>query len=125
MSENHTCPKCLQEVNILLDGRLLKDYEWCMTCKKAHQKKDWEVRWFNHRFKLFTKKDIYMRDGFKCYICKIHLPFKDRRVTFDHVIPLARGGFSTFDNLRICCQECNNKKGDLLLEELFAASKNA
>lgn len=119
MYTDHTCPKCKQKVSILSDGRLLKDYEWCNACKDAHKKEDWAIRWFNHRFKLFTKYDIYIRDGFKCYICHRSLAFKDRNTTFDHEVPLARGGHSTFNNLRLCCNRCNNKKGDLLLNELF------
>jgi 5-methylcytosine-specific restriction endonuclease McrA len=119
MYETHTCPNCKEQVDILCDGRILKDYEWCPPCKEAHQKKDWAVRWFNHRFQVFTKRDIYMRDGFKCYICSRSLMFKDKNATFDHFIPTARGGLSDLANLRLCCTRCNNKKGDLLLEELF------
>lgn len=119
MYESHTCPSCNQQVEILCDGRILKSYEWCNDCKEAHQQKDWEVRWFNHRFQIFTKRDIYLRDGFRCYICSADLPFKHREATFDHEVPLARGGLSDFSNLRLCCTSCNNKKGDLLLNELF------
>jgi 5-methylcytosine-specific restriction protein A len=32
----------------------------------------------------------------------------------DHIVPLARGGRSTKDNLVACCKECNNKKKTLL-----------
>lgn len=120
MYSEHHCPKCNNTSKVLSDGRVLKDYEWCEDCKDEHRKKDWAVRWFNHRFHIFTKLDIYMRDGFKCYLCNEVLEFKNRNTTFDHVIPVARGGFSTFDNLKLCCNRCNNKKADLLLEEVFA-----
>jgi 5-methylcytosine-specific restriction endonuclease McrA len=119
MYETHICPNCGKQVDILLDGRELKEYEWCPECKRRHHKADWAIRWFNHRFQLFTKRDIYFRDGFKCYICSKLLKFKERGATFDHVVPLSRGGFSDFNNLRLCCTDCNNRKGDLLLEELF------
>lgn len=119
MYEEHTCPSCKKQVSILCDGRVLKDYEWCNDCKKEHQHKDWEVRWFNHRFQVFSRKDIYFRDGFRCYICNTYLVFGERNTTFDHELPTARGGLSTFSNLRLCCNRCNNKKGDLLLEELL------
>jgi len=119
MYEDHICPNCKEQVSILCDGRVLKNYEWCNPCKEAHQQRDWEVRWFNHRFHMFTKRDIYMKDGFRCYICKVNLPFKDKSATFDHELPNARGGLSDFANLRLCCNPCNNKKGDLTLEELL------
>lgn len=119
MYEEHTCPNCLEQVNILCDGRVLRDYEWCKACKEEHAHKDWQVRWFNHRFQVFSKRDIYLKDGFKCYICGVGLAYKDKQASFDHEVPTARGGLSSFSNLRLCCNRCNNKKGDLLLEELF------
>ena len=35
----------------------------------------------------------------------------------DHIVPLARGGRSTKDNLATSCKECNTKKKTLLLIE--------
>lgn len=32
--------------------------------------------------------------------------------TLDHVVPLARGGMSTPDNLTLACNRCNGTKGD-------------
>jgi len=119
MYQDHTCPNCEEQVSILTDGRVVRPYEWCPTCKESHQKKDWAVRWFNHRFQMFSKRDIYLKDGFKCYLCKTYLQFKAKNATFDHYLPTARGGLSTFSNLRLCCTRCNNKKGDMLIEELL------
>lgn len=47
-----------------------------------------------------------------CYYCGEHVGIK--ALTMDHLIPLARGGRSTRDNLVPCCKECNNKKRTLL-----------
>jgi len=47
-----------------------------------------------------------------CYYCG-NL-FKPKDLTMDHIVPLARGGRSTKDNLVACCKECNNKKKTLL-----------
>lgn len=43
-----------------------------------------------------------------CWYCGQMVGFKD--LTMDHVIPLARGGRSTKDNLVPCCKACNIKK---------------
>jgi len=43
-----------------------------------------------------------------CWYCGQKVEFKN--LTMDHVIPLARGGRSTKDNLVPCCKECNIKK---------------
>jgi len=38
--------------------------------------------------------------------------------TLDHVVPRARGGTNTWDNVVVACLRCNNKKADRLLSEL-------
>ena len=37
-------------------------------------------------------------------------------LTFDHIIPLSRGGEDRNDNGQILCHSCNNIKGSLLVE---------
>ena len=50
-----------------------------------------------------------------CYYCGRRVGYAG--LTMDHVIPLARGGRSTKDNLVPCCKECNTrKKGSLPVE---------
>jgi len=43
-----------------------------------------------------------------CWYCGQKVGFHN--LTMDHVIPLARGGRSTKDNLVPSCKECNTKK---------------
>lgn len=57
-------------------------------------------------------KAIYKRDGGRCWICWRTLPLQ--LVHFDHVIPLAKGGEHSEDNLRVACQPCNDRKLDRL-----------
>lgn len=59
---------------------------------------------------------IIARDGSSCYLC--HRELTAFEITLDHVIPLARGGFHTVDNLRVACRRCNRKKSNYLLSEL-------
>lgn len=47
-----------------------------------------------------------------CYYCGEKVGFKN--LTMDHIIPLARGGRSTKDNLVPCCKACNIKKQSAL-----------
>jgi 5-methylcytosine-specific restriction endonuclease McrA len=47
-----------------------------------------------------------------CWYCGQKVGYAN--LTMDHVIPLARGGRSTKDNLVPCCKECNTKKKSLL-----------
>jgi len=50
---------------------------------------------------------IYERDGYKC--CKCHRSTSNLEI--DHIIPISKGGKSTWDNLQTLCHECNVKKG--------------
>ncbi|PID77165.1 MAG: HNH endonuclease [Deltaproteobacteria bacterium] len=48
----------------------------------------------------------------RCYYCGNIFTYQ--QLTMDHLIPLARGGRSTRDNLVPACKECNNHKKNLL-----------
>ena len=47
-----------------------------------------------------------------CHYCRKSFSYKD--LTMDHLVPLARGGRSTKDNLVPCCKDCNNLKKSML-----------
>jgi len=53
----------------------------------------------------FSKKNIMIRDGYKCVYCGCN-----SELTVDHVIPAASGGKSNFENCVCACLPCNNKK---------------
>ncbi len=55
---------------------------------------------------------IYARDGHRCCNCGI----SDRyaQLEIDHIIPIAKGGKTTYNNLQTLCHRCNVKKGDSL-----------
>lgn len=50
---------------------------------------------------------IYERDGYRCRKC--HRKTNDLEI--DHIIPIAKGGKSTFNNLQTLCHRCNVEKG--------------
>jgi 5-methylcytosine-specific restriction endonuclease McrA len=54
-----------------------------------------------------TRQNIFKRDEFECQYCG-----KQENLTLDHLIPKARGGRSTWDNLTTACSRCNAQKGD-------------
>ncbi len=47
-----------------------------------------------------------------CFYCSCKVAFKD--LTMDHLVPLARGGKSSKDNLVPSCKSCNSKKKSML-----------
>jgi len=62
---------------------------------------------------VLTRKNILRRDGYKCSYCGRG----DLTLTIDHIVPKARGGIDSWDNLISACTKCNNKKGDRTPEE--------
>jgi 5-methylcytosine-specific restriction endonuclease McrA len=59
---------------------------------------------------------VVRRDGQICRACHKNVP--DNEIEFDHVIPNARGGPTTPENLRILCRGCNRQKSEALKEIL-------
>ena len=58
-----------------------------------------------------------------CYYCGIALVKsdpKERRLTWDHKIPKAKGGTNAQVNLVMACFQCNQEKGVLTAEEFRA-----
>ncbi len=61
----------------------------------------------------FNRLNIFLRDDFRCAYCGNHFSTKD--LTFDHVIPRAKGGRNTPENVVSACMPCNSRKGDSLI----------
>ena len=49
---------------------------------------------------------VLRRDGFRCVYCGRGEP-EGQRLHIDHLVPVARGGPTTMDNLVVACQDCN------------------
>ncbi len=64
----------------------------------------------------FSRANVYARDDHTCQYCGHRLP--PSQLTFDHVIPVARGGHKGWDNIVTCCIPCNRRKGDSTPEEI-------
>jgi len=48
----------------------------------------------------------------ECYICGSWYP--PAQLTRDHVVPRSRDGGSDWDNIKLACKRCNEKKGDAI-----------
>ncbi len=62
---------------------------------------------------ILSRKNILRRDGHRCQYCGK----SDSMLTVDHIIPKARAGEDTWENLVAACVQCNNRKGDKTPEE--------
>jgi len=63
-----------------------------------------------------TNPNLFGRDLHICGYCGGE--FKSHQLTNDHVIPKSRGGQHVWTNCVTSCKRCNNRKSDMLLEEV-------
>jgi 5-methylcytosine-specific restriction endonuclease McrA len=63
----------------------------------------------------FSRANVYARDDHTCQYCGDRCP--PSQLTFDHVVPAARGGRKEWENIVTCCIACNRRKGDRLPEQ--------
>jgi len=62
--------------------------------------------------------EVFMRDGWRCQLCKRKLKsedkgtYKDVAPELDHIIPLSMGGEHSYRNTQCVCRRCNIDKGN-------------
>ena len=61
----------------------------------------------------FTRFNVFLRDEFCCQYCGAK-----GELTFDHVIPRARGGVTSWENVVAACATCNLKKGSRSVRQM-------
>lgn len=61
-------------------------------------------------------RKLWNRQNGMCFVC--HAPMKNQadkndplRATWEHLVPLARGGLDNFNNLALSHKKCNNDRG--------------
>lgn len=67
------------------------------------------TRYERGKVSLKLRFSIYERDNYTCKCCGKHGYRNDLEI--DHIVPISRGGKSTYDNLQTLCHNCNYKKG--------------
>ena len=71
----------------------------------------------------FSRGNIYLRDGNRCQYCG--KKFSSSELSLDHVVPISRGGKSTWENVVCACLPCNVRKGNKLLHRDRTAAQAA
>ena len=61
----------------------------------------------------FTRFNLFLRDEFCCQYCGAK-----GELTFDHVIPRAAGGVTSWENVVAACSPCNLRKGSKSLRQI-------
>lgn len=77
-----------------------------------HDREIWEAICRVERGKVSNKMrfSIYARDGYRCRNCGVSERYA--KLEIDHIIPIAKGGKTTYNNLQTLCHKCNVEKGD-------------
>jgi len=69
------------------------------------------------------QRRVLERDQYRCVYCGVESNAslednkKTARLSIDHIIPAARGGKTTVENLATCCRQCNMEKSDRTPQE--------
>ena len=58
----------------------------------------------------FSRANVYLRDNSTCQYCGDHVEAK--HATLDHVLPVSKGGKTTWENTCTACGPCNSGKAD-------------
>ena len=131
-----TRPEPIEKVCPICGGTFFSDpwreKKYCSErCAKAKQRKRHDKRIPRDRRKDNIKlKDLFKRDGGKCYICGGDCDWNDWRTnkagnkypgdsypTIDHILPVSRGGYDAWDNVRLACWKCNMEKSDSIVDD--------
>jgi 5-methylcytosine-specific restriction endonuclease McrA len=63
----------------------------------------------------FSRPAVYIRDDYKCQYCGVRHRYED--LSLDHVVPVSKGGQTTFANIVSACKKCNGSKGNKSCDE--------
>jgi 5-methylcytosine-specific restriction endonuclease McrA len=58
----------------------------------------------------FSRLNVYQRDGYRCQYCGNQFPVD--LLSYDHVVPRAAGGQTTWTNIVTACKACNCRKAN-------------
>lgn len=114
---------------------------WCDDCRRKHENKNKEI---SRRIKIknacvdsdIDLDSLLRRDGYVCHICgglcdkNDFITKNGAKVTgnnypsIDHVVPLAKGGLHSWNNVKVAHRICNSLKGDSYDEIEMEKSNN-
>lgn len=116
------------KLRTFLENRINNGYEskiWT-DIEKVYYNKLYNFNGQNMNTKITVEKLVEkFSDNPKCYLTgrkiDIHSP---RSYNFDHIIPKAKGGDNSIENLGICIRDANQAKNDMLLPDFIQLCKD-
>ena len=65
---------------------------------------------FFRRHVKFNRHNVWLRDQARCQFCNARTKMDE--FTYDHVVPLSRGGQTKWENIVVSCMSCNHTKAN-------------
>lgn len=102
-------------------------YIWLDKVRVLHEYEDWKIHspnltmsvpavimlneyWQPKNRVRFNRKWVFLRDNYTCQYCAEEM--SPKQCTIDHVVPISKGGKTTWHNVVTACYSCNNTKGN-------------
>lgn len=98
-----------------LESEIRTAMQHLVTREAYMQSEAWRRK--NERAKVTPslRYDVMKRDGFRCCLCG-RSAGNGIELEVDHIVPVSKGGSTTYSNLQTLCWECNRGKGAKMLE---------
>lgn len=98
-----------------LESEIRTAMQHLVTREAYLQSEAWRRK--NERAKVTPslRYDVMKRDGFRCCLCG-RSANNGIELEVDHIVPVSKGGSTTYSNLQTLCRECNRGKGAKMLE---------
>lgn len=84
--------------------------------RRAEMRARLRAQFYGVRTEEVSYDEIRQRDGDRCYLCLEFVSIHE--MTFDHVVPLVKGGEHVAENIKLAHRECNSRKGKKPLAEI-------
>jgi 5-methylcytosine-specific restriction endonuclease McrA len=99
----------LDKVTVLewYDDWMVRSESWETKVPAVIMLKDMQRRRLRPRF---SKIHLYVRDLYTCQYC--NTPYTKHNLTLDHVVPISKGGKTSWTNIVAACGPCNSRKGN-------------
>lgn len=110
VSFKHAVRMLFREVAVVeeaLDDRMIGPHPWPKVVRLVR----YVVTTWMHRPAVYGRSSVLRRDRHQCAYCGRH------GSTLDHVLPISRGGGSTWLNTVTACGSCNSRKANRTPEE--------
>lgn len=59
---------------------------------------------------VVLRRNVLERDRYRCVYCRTTQDNSGQQLQIDHILPVADGGATSFENLCACCISCNSHK---------------